>query len=51
MLFAVVALMAVSTTFAILGGKDAARKQFPYFAYLESYKIAERPVIVHPKTC
>lgn len=44
MLFAVVALMAVGTTFGIIGGKDAARTQFPYFAYLESYKIAERPV-------
>lgn len=47
MLFAVVVLMAVSTTFAIIFGKDATRTQFPYFAYLESYKIAEKPVILH----
>lgn len=49
MLFAIVALMVVGSTFAIIGGKDATRGQFPYFAYLESYKIAEKPVIIQTK--
>lgn len=44
MLSAVVALMAISSAVAIIQGKDAAAGQFPYFAYLESYKIADIPV-------
>lgn len=46
MLFAIVALMSISTTFGIIGGKDATRGQFPYYAYLESYKLAEKSVII-----
>lgn len=38
-LFAAVALMVVGSAVAIIGGQDAARGQFPYFAYLETYKI------------
>lgn len=38
MLFAVVALMVVGSTIAIIGGKDALRRQFPYYAYLKTYE-------------
>lgn len=44
MLCAVVALMVVGSAVAIIGGKDADRGQFPYFAYLEVYKMP-KPVI------
>lgn len=37
-LFAAVALLAVGCAFAIIGGQDAARGQFPYYAYLNAYK-------------
>lgn len=43
-LFAVVAAMVVDSTVAIIGGQDAARGQFPYFAYIESYKTPDLPV-------
>lgn len=46
MLFGAVALMAIGSAVAIINGKEAARGQFPYFAYLESYKIADIPVIL-----
>lgn len=42
MLSAVVALVVVGGAHAIIGGKDAARGQFPYFAYLETYKIQKK---------
>lgn len=38
MLFAVVALIAIGSTVAIIGGQDAIRAQFPYYAYLKMYK-------------
>lgn len=44
-LFAVVALMTVGGTVAIYGGQDAARAQFPFYAYIEAYKIPDLPVI------
>lgn len=44
-LFAVVGLTIVSSTIAIIGGQDAARGQFPYFVYIEAYKIPDLPVI------
>lgn len=47
MLFAVVALMAVSSAIAIMGGQDAARNQFPYFAHL---KIHTKTVLNFPCT-
>lgn len=37
MLFAVVTLIVVGSTFAIIGGQDADHGQFPYFAYLKTY--------------
>lgn len=37
-LFAVVALMAVGSAIAIIGGKDAVRGRFPYFAYLKCFR-------------
>lgn len=37
--------MAVGTTLAIIGGQDAKQGQFPFYAYLESYKLADKPVI------
>lgn len=37
-LFAVVALMAVSCADAIIGGQNAARAQFPYYAYIKTYR-------------
>lgn len=46
MFFTVVALMAVRSTVAIMGGEDAARGQFPYFVYLEAYKSPKILVIV-----
>lgn len=45
MLFAVVAMMAVRSTVAIIGGQDAASGQFPYFVLLETFKTGE-PVIL-----
>lgn len=44
-LFAVVALMTVGSSVAIIGGQDAARGQFPYFVYIEAYKTSDLPVI------
>lgn len=38
MLFAAVALMAVGSAIAIIGGQDAAREKFPYFAYLKTFR-------------
>lgn len=38
MLFAVVTLMAVNSAIAIIGGQDAYRSQFPYFAYLKIHR-------------
>lgn len=38
MLLAVIALMAVDSTIAIIGGQDAARSQFPYFAHLKTHQ-------------
>lgn len=35
-LFAVVASMAVDSSLAIIGGQNAVRSQFPYFAYLRT---------------
>lgn len=37
-LFAIVALAAVSCVNAIIGGQNAARAQFPYYAYLKTYR-------------
>lgn len=44
LLFAVVALMAVRSTVAIVGGLDAVRGRFPYFALIKSYQL-KAPVI------
>lgn len=44
LLFTVVGLMTVGSAIAIIGGQDAARGQFPYFVYLEAYKIPDLPV-------
>lgn len=38
MLFAIVALMAVGSAIAIIGGEDAVLQRFPYFAHLKIYK-------------
>lgn len=43
MLFTTIALMVVGSAVAIVGGKDAARGQFSYFAYLEVYQ-SPKPV-------
>lgn len=56
MLFAVVALMVVGSAIAIIGGKDAVRGKFPYFAYLKCYQIKpnfswKSPVIFKKDTC
>lgn len=39
MLFAAIALMAIGSAVAIIGGQDAALGQFPYFAYVQTYKV------------
>lgn len=39
MLFAIVALMAIDSTFAIIGGQSASRSQFPYFALLKTHRL------------
>lgn len=38
MLFSVVALMTIGSAIAIINGKDALRRQFPYFAYLKTFE-------------
>lgn len=43
-LFAAVALMAVGSTVAIIGGTDVFRGRFPYFALIKSYQM-KAPVI------
>lgn len=39
MLFGVVTLMAIGSTIAIIGGKDALRRQFPYYAYIKTFEL------------
>lgn len=46
MLFAVVALMVKGCAVAIIGGQDAAREQYPYFAYLETYKTNKLDLLI-----
>lgn len=39
MLIAAIAFMAIGSAIAIIGGQDASLSQFPYFAFLETYKV------------
>lgn len=50
MLFTVVALTALNCTVAIIGGEDAARGQFPYFVYFESYNTHKIDLVLATTT-
>lgn len=50
MLFAVVVLAAINCAVAIIGGEDAARGQFPYFVYFESYTIHKIDLVLATTT-
>lgn len=50
MLFAVVALTAINCAVAIIRGENAARGQFPYFVYFESYTIHKIDLVLATTT-